>query len=166
MAYLSFIEDQTLERIVDQVLQKGHKARIKSHDKIDHNVVDPFSILFEMGSFDMTFDRWLDSEKNRQTQKTLSNHIGLFHQNILGSMKGWSSLGIGRMVDIVCDEHKIIAEIKNKHNTLKASDRSSMYFKLEDLVMRKGHTYKDYTAYYVEIVPKKPARSLSGILCK
>lgn len=158
MAYLSFIDDQTLENIVDHVLQKGHKARIKSHEKIDHNVIDPFSVLLEMSSFAMTFDGWLDNEKNRQAQKTLSNQIGFFHQNILGSLKGWRTLGIGGMVDVVCDERKIIAEIKNKHNTLKASDRSGMYFKLEDLVMRKGHAYKDYTAYYVEIVPKKPAR--------
>ena len=53
---------------------------------------------------------------------------------------------------------KIIGEIKNKHNTLKASDRAALYFKLEDLVMRKGHMYKGYTSYYIEIVPKKSQR--------
>ncbi len=100
----------------------------------------------------------MKNEKSRQSQKTLSNHLGDFHQQILGSLDGWESLSSGQMVDIVNHDKKIIGEVKNKHNTLKGSDKAPMYSKLENLVMQKGHMYKGYTAYYIEIIPKKSKR--------
>ena len=62
------------------------------------------------------------------------------------------------MVDLVCHEHRIVAEVKNKHNTLKASDQAGLYDKLHDLVRKKGQEFAGYTAYYVEIIPKRPER--------
>jgi hypothetical protein len=111
---------------------------------------------FKLERADIT--QWAINEKLRQAQKTLSNHIGNFHQSLLGALEGWENLPNGKIVDIVCTERKIIAEIKNKHNTIKASNQSTLYHSLNDLVMKKGQVYKDYTAYYVEIIPKKPKR--------
>ncbi|WP_425360261.1 MULTISPECIES: Eco47II family restriction endonuclease [unclassified Candidatus Tisiphia] len=174
MSYLSFIDDVTLEKVVKFVLDKGRAAMIKAEKKFDRNVVDPFSIIFEMASFKINSSEWLKSEKSRQSQKTLSNHLGDFHQQILGAFDGWESLSSGQMVDIVNHDKKIIGEVKNKHNTLKGSDKASMYYKLENLVMQKGHMYKGYTAYYIEIIPKKPKRyniefvpsnASTGVIC-
>lgn len=156
MFYLSFINDQKLENIVREVIQKGQDAQLKTN--FCKNVIDPFSILFELSSFSISPKQWLENEKIRQAQKTLSNHIGSFHQNILGAIDGWSVLNTGGIVDVISLDRKIIAEVKNKHNTVKGSDKSGMYYRLEDLVMRKGHTYKNYTAYYVEIIPNKPMK--------
>ena len=66
--------------------------------------------------------------------------------------------GKGAVVDLVSKDRKIIAEVKNKHNTLKASDQSGLYGKLHGLVRKKGQEFFGYTAYYVEIIPKKPQR--------
>jgi len=63
-----------------------------------------------------------------------------------------------KIVDIVNDERRIIAEIKNKHNTIKASDKIGLYDTFKNLVLVKTGKYHDYTAYYVEIIPKNPAR--------
>ena len=98
-------------------------------------------------------------EISRQAQKTLSNHVGMFHQKFLGSMSGWQDLEVGKMVDLVNHDKKIIAEIKNKHNTVTGAKLVDVYKALESFVMSNGHIYKDYTAYYVEIVPKKPKRT-------
>ncbi|WP_425363647.1 Eco47II family restriction endonuclease [Candidatus Tisiphia endosymbiont of Hybos culiciformis] len=51
MSYLNFIDDATLEKIVKFVLDKGRTAMIKAEKQFDRNVVDPFSIIFEMASF-------------------------------------------------------------------------------------------------------------------
>jgi hypothetical protein len=156
MPYLDFIDDQTLEGIVRTVLQKGYAAQEKTDKTFGKNVIDPFSMLFEMGSFSISDKQWFENEKIRQAQKTLSNHVGTFHQSILGAIEGWESLKVGGIVDVICHSKEIIAEVKNKHNTIKASDQSGMYDRLEKLVMDKGQKYKDYTAYYVEIIPRKP----------
>lgn len=53
---------------------------------------------------------------------------------------------------------KIIAEVKNKYNTVTGGKRSDQYYSLERLVTPKASLYKDYTAYFVNIIPQKPER--------
>jgi hypothetical protein len=158
MAYISFVDDSTYKSIVNSILIDGRNAKLKAMQKFNRNVIDPFSIVWELASFKIDFSTWYQTELTRQAQKTLSNKVGLFHQTFLGGVEGWEDLGVGKGIDLVNPERKIIAEIKNKHNTLKGSSQVDLYEELHSLVMRNGHTYKDYTAYYVEVIPKTAAR--------
>jgi hypothetical protein len=101
---------------------------------------------------------WETGEKNRQIQKTLQNHVGSFHQKILGAVDGWKDTGAGGVIDLVSEKQKVIAEIKNKYNTVKGSDKVKIYDHLEMQVMTKGHQYKGFTAYYVEVIPQNGHR--------
>jgi hypothetical protein len=159
MSYISFIDDTKFKSLVSETLKYGHDAKSKASSKFNRNVIDPFSILWEMSAFDSNFDTWYNMEISRQAQKTLSNQIGMFHQKFLGSMNGWEDLMVGKMIDLVNNEKKILAEIKNKHNTVTGARLVDVYKGLENLVMPNGQIYKGYTAYYVEIVPKKPVRT-------
>ncbi|HIF0138894.1 TPA: Eco47II family restriction endonuclease [Legionella anisa] len=158
MSFLNFIDDNKLEPIVLNMLDKCANSIKGAEKNFAKNVIDPFSIIFEMSGFGIDIAQWNINEKLRQAQKTLSNHIGDFHQKLLGSFDGWENLPTGEIVDVVCHERKIIAEIKNKHNTIKGAHQSTLYKALNDFVMKKGQRYKDYTAYYVEVIPKKPIR--------
>lgn len=158
MPYVSFIKDDDFKKIISEILVIANQAKKKAETKFNRNVIDPFSVLIEIGGFDIDFDTWVTSEKTRQAQKSLSNHVGLLHQKLIGCIAGWSDLGVGKLIDVVNSEKKIIAEIKNKHNTIKGADKIGLYKELDNLVMMKGHQYKDFTAYYVEIVPKKADR--------
>jgi len=139
-------------------MEKGAEALRKSEADMHRNVIDPFSMLFEMGCFELSPKHWEISEKSRQAQKTLSNEIGMIHQSILGSIQGWEDLGKNGIIDVVNHDLKIIAEVKNKYNTVKGSDQIELHTRLQDMVMHKTQTYKGYTAYYVEIIPRKPVR--------
>lgn len=153
---LGFIEDEQFENEVDKVLLTAVSAREKAQKKFGRNVIDPFSALFEMGGFNMSLDDWKKSELHRQMQKTLQNDIGTFHQNILGYTNGWTNLGIGQQVDLMCKKKKIIAEIKNKYNTITGGKLSGLYEELDELISRKSSEYYNFTAYYVTIIPKTP----------
>lgn len=158
MSYVSFITDEKYLKIVGEILAIGMDAKAKAESDFNRNVIDPFAMMIEMASFDIDSNTWMVSEKSRQAQKSLSNHVGLLHQKILGNVDGWRDMGTGNIVDLVNDERKIVAEVKNKHNTTKGSDKVAIYKELDDLVMPKASNYKDYTAYFVEIIPKKPIR--------
>jgi len=58
---------------------------------------------------------------------------------------------VGHLIDVRNIERKIIAEIKNKYNTTKGSDKKALYDNLEFAL--KGD-YAGYTGYYVEIIPR------------
>jgi len=158
MAYLHYIDDDVLRNLVKDVLQVVLK-KMQSVEKDFHkNVIDPFAALFESAISNISHDNWKNAEMVRQCQKTLTNHIGELHQKILGNVAGWEDLGTGGMVDLVSSEKKIIAEIKNKHNTVTGGKLADQYNALERLVAPKASTYKDYTAYFVNVIPQKPAR--------
>lgn len=87
MPLINWISDEQLEKAVNDLLNKAKKAQNKVDKKFEKNVIDPFSALFSMSGFQMDYDTWYKNETARQAQKTLQNHIGAFHQNILGEAK-------------------------------------------------------------------------------
>src|SRR5690606_6948457 len=99
------------------------------------NVVDPFSAIFEMIGFEMYFEDWRLSEKSRQAQKSLQNFVGEFHQTILGSCHGWKDMGKGNIIDLFSEDGRVIAEIKNKFNTISGGKLADLYWSLEPAVM-------------------------------
>lgn len=158
MPILKWIDDNKLLTIVEQLLKKAHEAKESAMNDFGRNLIDPFSALFEISGFDIDYDTWFKSETTRQAQKTLQNHIGGFHQTILSCSVDWLDLKTGGVVDLHSEKYKIIAEVKNKYNTISGGKLSDLYFSLEDLVMPKASRYKDYTAYYVTVIPKTGKR--------
>jgi Eco47II restriction endonuclease len=159
MSKLSFISDPELKNAVQHLLVKARGAKQDAQTDMGRNVIDPFAALFEMSGFEINTNTWKTSEMTRQAQKTLQNHVGSFHQNVLGGVPGWKNLEVGQIVDLESITNKAIAEVKNKHNTVSGGNLADLYHKLESQVMPKHSKYKDYTAYYVEIIPRKPIRS-------
>jgi len=158
MSLLPWLDDKIFIGIVEEVLTTGFEAMEKPDEKMGVNVIDPFLMLFEMGSFNLDSTSWTRNERMRQAQKTLSNKIGIFHQKILGSIDGWEDLGKREMIDLVNQDKRIIAEVKNKYNTVKQSELISLYDDMQGMIMHKTQKYRGYTAYYVEIIPKTATR--------
>lgn len=158
MAHLSYISDKALRREVKYVLDKALAKNKSATKDFNKNVIDPFGSLFEAPNF-TSHEEWKNSETARQAQKTIQNHVGLFHQKILGEVIGWQDLGTGGVVDLLCEERKIIAEVKNKFSTVTFGKLAEQYHSLNGLISPKHSRFKEYTAYFVNVIPKKPIRS-------
>ncbi len=158
MAYLSWITDKELIGAVGQLVAVAKEALVQTEKDFNKNVIDPFSAIFQVAGFGIDYKNWVISEKSRQAQKTMQNQVGVFHQSVLGSVPDWKDLGIGQGVDLVCHTKKIIAEVKNKHNTVTGGKLADQYYSLERLVTPKASQYKGYTSYFVNVIPKKPDR--------
>lgn len=154
----NFLPDSVIEEEMTRVISIARMALEKKRADMGRNVIDPFAAFFEMAGFGLGHEMWLKSESSRQAQKSLQNHVGEFHQRILGHVSGWTNLGTGKVVDLVSDDHAIIAEMKNKYNTLSGGQLAGLYKGLESLVMPKHQRFKGYTAYYVAIIPKASMR--------
>jgi hypothetical protein len=158
MSYLSYISDDDLENAVQIVVNCIRQVQAKPATSIYKNVIDPFSAIFDGVVEGTSFADWLNKEKIRQNQKTVQNAIGEFHQSIIGSIPGWQNLKTGKNIDVCNLNLNIIAEIKNKHNTVKGSDRTVIYDTL--LYTLQLPDYQGFTAYYVEIIPKKDRNNI------
>jgi hypothetical protein len=158
MPFLNWISDSDLKNEVSQMLSVAKGAQKMAVNNFGKNVTDPFAAIFELSGFEIDYSTWLKSETTRQAQKTLQNHIGDFHQNILGYSKDWTNKKAGNIIDLLSDKHKVIAEIKNKYNTISGGKLSDLYYSLDKQISPKSSIYKGYTAYYVAIIPKKGKR--------
>src|SRR4051812_10856612 len=116
MAYLKWIDDENLIFSVKHLLAKSVAAR--KGVKFEKNVIDPFSAIFQIAGFEIDYNGWYESEATRQAQKTLQNHVGDFHQNILGHSKNWINKKTGSVIDLVSEKFHFVAEVKNKYNTI------------------------------------------------
>lgn len=149
---LPFISDCELKVIVKDIIQKSLEKSLNSEKELYKNVVDPFSAVFDSLLKNIPLSQWLYLEAGRQRQKTLQNSIGNFHESVIGAVDGWENLATGNVIDIINHNKKIIAEIKNKHNTTKGNHKKEIY---DDIAALLSEDYKGYTGYYVEILPKK-----------
>lgn len=151
MSYLNWIEDSDLINAVEKVYQTLQQAlNTTSLKRLQANVVDPFSLVFETALTGMTMEEWISQETQRQVQKTLSNAVGEFHQEILGACAGWTNLGIGHptKLDLKKSDDSVFAEIKNKHNTMNDASQREAHRRLLDVV----HRYPKANVYLVELI--------------
>lgn len=158
MAWLLWIDDSDLRKEVRTLLAIARSAQKDAVVKFGKNVIDPFAAIFEISGFQLGYEDWLKSETGRQAQKTLQNHIGDFHQNILGYSKDWINLKVGNVIDLVSEKNMALAEVKNKYNTISGGKLSDLYHSLDDLISPKSSRYKGYTAYYVAVIPQNGKR--------
>ncbi|MFG0737364.1 Eco47II family restriction endonuclease [Proteus terrae] len=114
------------------------------------NTLDCFASSIDAVVQNITMEQWLLQEKERQIQKTKQNAIGTLHEEIIGSLSNVENLPVGNLIDIVSHDLRIIAEVKNKHNTTKGNHKIQIYRDLSKALER----YVGYTAYYVEILPR------------
>lgn len=155
---LEYISDENLFIEVERLLRKAKKKIEEAEKNFHKNVIDPFGALFEAPGFS-SHQEWYNSELARQCQKTIQNHVGTFHQKILGHVDGWQDMGVGGIVDLLNEDRTIIAEVKNKYSTVTGGDLADKYKGLDELVSPKHSRFKGYCAYFVNIIPRKPVRS-------
>lgn len=140
-----------LKNAIRNSIKRVYTAQHKELD-LYRNTLDCFSASIDSLVQGISLDEWLAQEKARQIQKTKQNAIGDLHQEIMGSIDGVVNLEKGSIVDVACERLKIVAEVKNKHNTTKGNHKIDIY---DDLVtVLNKPEYHGYTGYCVEVLPK------------
>lgn len=158
MPLLPFISDEKLYLSIKILIEKGIKKQQSAKKDFYKNVIDPFGAILVSSTFNSDFDEWREGEIVRQSLKTVSDKIGFFHQQIIGSIAGWEDLQVGRGLDVINRDTKIIAEVKNKHNTTKGDTQIAVYDAINEAISPKVSQYNGYTGYYVTIIPSRPGR--------
>jgi hypothetical protein len=151
---LSFINDDDLFNHVKNTIQKYRfKITLKEFNK---NLIDPIKLTFDSKVYGKTIKEIIESESIRQMDKSNSNNIGYFQQNIFKyiyhkdtKQTKWSVPKQG--FDIVNEVGKIYVEMKNKHNTMNSSSSQKTYMRMSS----KINNNPEATCMLVEVIAKK-----------
>lgn len=153
---LNFISNENLfDHVKETVLKYRFQINLQEFNK---NIVDPIKLTFDSKVYKKDLSVLIEDEIMRQIDKSNTNHIGYFHQNIfkyLGS--GWEVPING--FDIVNRELKIFVEMKNKHNTMNSSSSQKTYTRMQNQLLKTT----DATCMLVEIIAKKSQDAKWGI---
>lgn len=145
----AFDRDALRIALNDKVIE----AHIKRNSPPDlySNTLDCFSAVIDATLLGKSLAEWRkDVEEPRQTQKSIQNIVGELHEIVIGTVDDYENLEVGKVIDVLSDKHRLIAEIKNKHNTTKGNHKVEIY---DALKTQLDMDYIGYTGYYVEILP-------------
>lgn len=148
MSYLSFVSDEHFVNCISEVCTTYIRCKREALQKFDKNKVDAIKFCFDMNFYNNNFNNTCEAEILRQSDKTIANAIGYFHQHLIGGIDGLRDMGQGGGCDITNLDNTIFAEIKNKHNTMNSSSAEATYQKLQ----RYATSYPNSICYLVEII--------------
>ncbi len=158
---LGFISDQALfDHVKDTVEKYRFKIDLKEFNK---NLIDPIKLTFDSKVYGKSLEEIIESEIIRQMDKSNTNHIGYFHQNIFKYIDSdWEVPKQG--FDLINERQKIYVEMKNKHNTMNSSSGQKTYIKMQGKLLESAES----RCMLVEVIAKKSQNipwkiSLDGI---
>lgn len=149
--YVDFISNEDFEEVVRSLIEKYEKTKDEmSYKKFTANQIDPIKFTFDKNILDQSDEEKIKSEITRKIDKTITNAIGDFHEDLLGKIKGYKKYPVGYGYDIKADDNSLYADIKNKHNTVKGSDLKNLYKNLESYIQESENP--NAKAYWVQII--------------
>lgn len=153
MSTLSWIEDSALDECIQDLLTKVDTAKQKGIESVRANIQDPFLLLLLAYAYSADDSQRLEMlQPIASLSSSISSAVGKFHQSVLSRTRDFIDHDAG--YDIESKSRKIFAEIKNKHNTMNASNREAVISSLRTAMRMKP----DYTGYLVIIIPKHRQR--------
>ncbi|MDE6717831.1 MAG: Eco47II family restriction endonuclease [Muribaculaceae bacterium] len=125
---LGFISDEDIYEHVKQTVE-SYRREITLR-QFNENIVDPIKLSFDSKVYGKTIREAIADECFRQIDKSNTNVIGYFHQNLFRyAGNGWIVPKEG--FDVENPSMHIFAEIKNKHNTMNAASSQKTYMKMQ-----------------------------------
>lgn len=118
-------------------------------DQFNENIIDPIKLTFDAKVYGKTIRQAIEDECFRQIDKSNTNRIGYFHQNLFRYAKnGWVVPKVG--FDVENEKRHIYVEMKNKHNTMNSASSQRTYMKMQGKLLDDDEA----TCYLVEVISK------------
>ena len=150
---LGFISNENIYNHVKETVQK-YRFDINLTD-FNKNLLDPIKLTFDSKVYQKEIAFVIESEVLRQIDKSNTNHIGYFHQNIFRYLgNGWEVPTQG--YDVVNTELMYFVEMKNKHNTMNSSAAQKTYMRMQNTLLSTSEA----TCLLVEVIAKRSQNTI------
>ena len=158
---LNFITDEHFRKHIRETIEYyGDNLQSFDLNKFNANIIDPIKLLFDKNVYGFTWEEIIKNEIFRQRDKSNTNSIGYFHQNIFRYIAnctvpktGWDVI-FTKANGIILDGEKvstIYVEMKNKHNTMNSAASAKTYMKMQGQLLKNN----DCTCFLVEVIAKR-----------
>ncbi len=142
MFNLDFISQSDFEAHVSNTLSTYNKSLNSINlSAFNSNVIDPIKLLFDKNVYNKSFEEIISLEIHRQRDKSNTNAIGYFHQNIFKYISNCSVPKKGWDIIFSAEKYKVYVEMKNKHNTMNSSSSQKTYIQMQNQILQTPNDY-------------------------
>lgn len=136
---IEFISQKDFEfHVAGTVASYADALRAVDLAQFNRNVIDPIKLTFDKALFKQSVEEVISNEIQRQRDKSNTNSIGYFHQNIFKYIKNCEVPEQGFDVIFTSPSgRKIYVEMKNKHNTMNSSSAQKTYIGMQNKIMQE-----------------------------
>lgn len=158
---LEFISRKDLkEHIKNTIITYNETLKCIDLTRFNKNIIDPIKLTFDSKVYRKSIEEVIANEIYRQRDKTNTNAIGYFHQNLFKYIKTCEVPEQG--FDIIYtreDKSKVFVEMKNKHNTMNSSSSQRTYMKMQSKILENNK----YECYLVEVIAKQSQHKIWNV---
>lgn len=146
---IDFISEENLKSHIRETIEK-YQSNVSNTNlkKFNRNIIDPIKLLFDQKVYMLSDEELVNQEVRRQQDKSNSNAIGYFHQNLFKYIENCEVPNQG--FDVIFNDDTYI-EMKNKHNTMNAASSQKTYIKFQHKILEDDEA----KCYLVEVIAKK-----------
>ena len=150
---LDFIDRNDFKKHVSDTI-KTYDNTLKGIDlhSFNSNIIDPIKLTFDSKVYRKTIEEAIENELVRQRDKTNTNAIGYFHQNLFKYIDNCEVPNVG--FDVIYTRpngSRVYVEMKNKHNTMNSSAAQKTFLKMTTQILNDDNC----DCYLVEIIAKR-----------
>ena len=150
---LAFIDRNDFKKHVSDTI-KTYDNTLKGIDlhSFNSNIIDPIKLTFDSKVYRKTIEEVIENELVRQRDKTNTNAIGYFHQNLFKYIDNCEVPNVG--FDVIytrSNGSRVYVEMKNKHNTMNSSAAQKTFLKMTTQILNDDNC----DCYLVEIIAKR-----------
>lgn len=150
---ICFIDKDSFKNHVKKTIETyGSTLKSINLNKFNSNIVDPVKLTFDSKVYNKSIEQIIIDEIARQRDKSNTNAIGYFHQNMFRYIKNCSVPEHGWDVIFKGNEGVVYyVEMKNKHNTMNSSSSQKTYMKMQNKIINENGCI----CCLVEVIAKK-----------
>jgi hypothetical protein len=150
---LAFIDRNDFKKHVSDTI-KTYDNTLKGIDlhSFNSNIIDPIKLTFDSKVYRKTIEEVIENELVRQRDKTNTNAIGYFHQNLFKYIDNCEVPNVG--FDVIytrSNGSRVYVEMKNKHNTMNSSAAQKTFLKMTTQILSDDNC----DCHLVEIIAKR-----------
>ena len=150
---LAFIDRNDFKKHVSDTI-KTYDNTLKGIDlhSFNSNIIDPIKLTFDSKVYRKTIEEVIENELVRQRDKTNTNAIGYFHQNLFKYIDNCEVPNVG--FDVIytrSNGSRVYVEMKNNHNTMNSSAAQKTFLKMTTQILSDDNC----DCYLVEIIAKR-----------
>ena len=133
-----------LDKLIDEFMADSRKEKGRQFEEMAKKTLDPLLYAVEL-ALDGG-DSWVESQAKYSLRKAREMRIGTLKEDLFGLLPDWEVMPReDALPDLVCENKKIIVELKSRSNTVKGENKPAVYDKLLGNITGQ---YRGYTALY------------------